>query len=135
MNAFSLAGLGAYCSAISHSANSSASELTDLLRSIPDSQHAQHLASLSEALYAFSTSVSQFEGAVHRASTLSPTLQQQLNDSLQECQIRIAPIGKQVMRLEASTLPMMNTMFLTVHVDLLVTYAQLLGFYEEVLAM
>ncbi|KAG9251972.1 ankyrin repeat-containing domain protein [Emericellopsis atlantica] len=135
MNGFSLAALGTHCSAIAHSANSSASELADLLRTIPDGQHAQQLASLSEALFAFSTSAGQFEGALQRATTLSPTLQQQLNGSLQECHIKIAPIGKQVMRLDASTVPMMNTMFLTVHMDLLVTYAQLLGFYEEVLAM
>lgn len=135
MNGFSLSGLGAHCSAIAHSANSSGSELADLLRSIPDGQHAQQLASLSQALFAFSTSAGQFEGALQRATTLSPTLQQQLNGSLQECHIKIAPIGKQVMGLDTSTVPMMNTMFLTVHMDLLVTYAQLLGFYEEVLAM
>ncbi|KAI6782834.1 putative ankyrin repeat protein-like protein [Emericellopsis cladophorae] len=135
MNGFSLSALGAHCSAIAHSANSSASELADLLRTIPDGQHAQQLAALSEALFAFSTSAGQFEGALQRATTLSPRLQQLLDGSLQECHIKIAPIGKQVMRLDAPTVPMMNTMFLTVHMDLLVTYAQLLGFYEEVLAM
>jgi hypothetical protein len=135
MNGFSLAGLGAHCAAISHSANATASEIADFVPEIPESHHAQLLASLAQVLFTFSTGVSHFEGAIHRATAISPTLQRRLNASLEQCQIHLAPARKQVLRLEPSTLPMMNTTFLTAHIDLLVTYAQLFGFYEEVLAM
>lgn len=135
MDGFSVASLSSLCSAISHSAIACAVELAELLPTIPPGQHAQHLASLSGGLQEFGAGVSQFEAAITGASAISPHLQDQLGRSLDACQTRLAPLGKQVMRLQPDNVRGLNVVFVMVHQDLLVAYTQLLGFLNEVLSM
>lgn len=135
MDGFSVASLSSLCSSICHSALANATEITDLLRTIPSSQHAKQLASLSSALKQFSVSVSQFEASINGAPVISQPLQDQLGRSLVECQGKFSHLGKQVVRLQPDTVPRLNSMFVTVNGDLLVAYTQLLGFFQEVLAM
>lgn len=135
MDSFTAASLSSLCSSISHSAIASASELADLLRDIPDGQHAEQLASLSEALHAFSASVYQFESSISSAEAISQRLQVQLGESLETCQAKIAPLRKQVMRLQPDNVVHLNRQFLMAHADLLVAYTQLFVFCEEALAM
>ena len=135
MDSFSVASLGSLCSAISHTAIAGVIEIAELVANIPPGQHADQLASLSRALQEFSESVSRFEVTVNGASTISPRLQGQLGASLGACQGQLAPLGKQVMRLQPTTVGSLNAMYVMVNEDLLLAYTQLLAFFEEVLAM
>lgn len=135
MDSFTAASLSSLCSSISHSAIASASELADLLQNIPDGQHADQLASLSEALHAFSANVYQLESSISSATAISQRLQVQIGESLNGCQTRIGPLAKQVMRLQPENVIHLNGQFVMVYADLLVAYTQLFVIYEEALVM
>lgn len=135
MDGFSVASLSSLCSAISHTAIAGVIEIAELVAKIPPSHHADQLASLSRALQEFSESVSRFEVTVNGAPAISPRLQGQLGASLGVCQGKLAPLGKQVMRLQPTTVGSLNAMYVMVNEDLLLAYTQLLAFFEEVLAM
>lgn len=135
MDSFTAASLSSLCSSLSHSAIASASELADLLSKVPDGQHAEQLASLSEALHAFSGNVYQFESSISSASAISQQLQVQLGNSLQACQAKIGPLGKQIMRLQPDNVIHLNGQFVMVYADLLVAFTQLFVIFEEALSM
>lgn len=135
MDSFTAASMSSLCSSISHSAIASASELADLLQKVSDGQHADQLASLSEALHAFSANVYQLEASISSASAISQQLQLQLGDSLQACQAKMGPLGKQVMRLQPENVIHLNGQFVMARADLLVAYTQLFVIFEEALAM
>lgn len=137
MDDFSLASIHSLCSSLSQSALSSVSELADILSRIPENgnDRAIQLNELSGSLHSFSATVERLDAAVTSATTISPGGLSELSKCLSSCQTIIAPLGKQVMRLQADNIATLNGMYVQAHGDALVIYAQQMSFFEAVLAM
>lgn len=130
---FSVISLTSLGSSISHRVLSSAEELNELNTAleVPD----ERLSSFATRLYQLHQHVGVLETALNSASAISGRLQTTISQSLGSCDVVATVLNKQVMRLQAETLPLMDEVFLVVYSDAIVAFSRLFAFYAKVLSI
>ncbi|KAM5347846.1 hypothetical protein ACJ41O_007670 [Fusarium nematophilum] len=130
---FSVISLTSLGSTISNRVLSSAEELNELNGTL-ETENAQ-LAAFAAALLQLHHRVSQLETALNGATAISVRMQTHLSQSLGSCDVITAVLNKQVMRLQADTLPVMDEVFLLVYSDAVVAFNGLFAFFVKVLSL
>ncbi|WZH41028.1 ankyrin repeat-containing domain protein [Fusarium acuminatum] len=128
---FSVISLTSLGSTVSHRVLSSAEELNELnstLR-VPD----ERLSSFALRLYQLHQHIGSLDAALNSASAISGRLQTTLSQSLGSCDVVSTVLNKQVMRLQAETLPMLDEMFLVTYNDAVLAFTRLFAFFAKVL--
>jgi hypothetical protein len=130
---FSVISLTSLGSTVSHRVLSSAEELNELNSTleVPD----ERLSSFALRLYQLHQHVGSLDDALNSASAISGRLQTTLSQSLGSCDVVSTVLNKQVMRLQAETLPMLDEVFLVVYNDAVVAFTRLFAFFANVLSM
>ncbi|KAM0232803.1 hypothetical protein ACHAPO_007629 [Fusarium lateritium] len=130
---FSVISLTSLGSTISHRLLSSAEELNELNNALqtPD----ERLAAFASRLYQLHQHVGYLEAALNNASAISARFQTTLSQSLGSCDVVSTVLNKQVMRLQAETLALLDEVFLMVYSDVLLAYTRLFAFFAKVLSL
>ncbi|RBR09474.1 uncharacterized protein FIESC28_09858 [Fusarium coffeatum] len=130
---FSVISLTSLGSSISHRLLSSAEELNELNGTLeaPD----ERLSSFANRLYQLHQHVGYLETALNNASAISGRFQTTLSQSLGSCDVVNTVLNKQVMRLQAETLGLLDEVFLGVYSDALLAYTRLFAFFVKVLSL
>lgn len=130
---FSVISLTSLGSSISHRLLSSAEELNELNGTLesPD----ERLSSFANRLYQLHQHVGYLETALNNASAISGRFQTTLSQSLGSCDVVNTVLNKQVMRLQAETLGLLDEVFLVVYSDALLAYTRLFAFFVKVLSL
>ncbi|KAH7222252.1 ankyrin repeat-containing domain protein [Fusarium oxysporum] len=130
---FSVISLTSLGSSISHRVLSSAEELNELNTAleVPD----ERLSSFATRLYQLHQHVGVLETALNSASAISGRLQTTISQSLGSCDVVATVLNKQVMRLQAETLPLLDEVFLVVYSDAVVAFSRLFAFFAKVLSI
>ncbi|CAG7563904.1 unnamed protein product [Fusarium equiseti] len=130
---FSVISLTSLGSSISHRLLSSAEELNELNGTLetPD----ERLSSFANRLYQLHQHVGYLETALNNASAISGRFQTTLSQSLGSCDVVSTVLNKQVMRLQAETLGLLDEVFLVVYSDALLAYTRLFAFFVKVLSL
>lgn len=130
---FSVISLTSLGSSISHRILSSAEELNELNTAlqVPD----ERLSSFATRLYQLHQHVGVLETALNSASAISGRLQTTISHSLGSCDVVATVLNKQIMRLQAETLPLLDEVFLVVYSDAVVAFSRLFAFFAKVLSM
>ncbi|KAF5677621.1 ankyrin protein [Fusarium heterosporum] len=130
---FSVISLTSLGSTVSHRVLSSAEELNELNSTlgVPD----ERLSSFALRLYQLHQHVGYLETALNSASAISGRLQTTLSQSLGSCDVVSTVLNKQVMRLQAETLPMLDEVFLMVYNDAVLAFTRLFAFFAKILSL
>ncbi|KAJ4138331.1 hypothetical protein NW768_002154 [Fusarium equiseti] len=130
---FSVISLTSLGSSISHRLLSSAEELNELNGTLetPD----ERLSSFANRLYQLHQHVGYLETALNNASAISGRFQATLSQSLGSCDVVNTVLNKQVMRLQAETLGLLDEVFLAVYSDALLAYTRLFAFFVKALSL
>lgn len=127
---FSVISLTSLGSTISLRLLSSVEELNEL-----NTEHDQRLSPIAAALQELHAQIQRLDKALESSSVFSTQLQTHLSGSLGSCDGFTAALNKQFMRLEPSTLPLLDEGFLTAHSNVVSTYGLLFEFFIKVLAV
>lgn len=130
---FSVISLTSLGSTVSHRVLSSAEELNELNGTLEIQD--ERLVSFSSRLYQLHQHVGYLEAALNDASAISGRFQTTLSQSLGSCDVVSTVLNKQVMRLQAETLPLLDEVFLMVYSDVLLAYTRLFAFFVKVLSL
>ncbi|KAF9765323.1 hypothetical protein IL306_002410 [Fusarium sp. DS 682] len=130
---FSVISLTSLGSSISHRVLSSAEELNELNTTLeaPDDR----LSSVATRLYQLHQHVGVLEAALNGASAISGRLQTTISHGLGSCDVVATVLNKQVMRLQAETLPLLDEVFLVVYSDAVVAFTRQFAFFAKVLSL
>ncbi|KAH7189530.1 ankyrin repeat-containing domain protein [Fusarium flagelliforme] len=130
---FSVISLTSLGSSISHRLLSSAEELNELNGTLETTD--ERLSSFANRLYQLHQHVGYLETALNNASAISGRFQTTLSQSLGSCDVVSTVLNKQVMRLQAETLGLLDEVFLVVYSDALLAYTRLFAFFVKVLSL
>ncbi|KAJ4269920.1 hypothetical protein NW762_001591 [Fusarium torreyae] len=130
---FSVISLTSLGSTISHRVLSSAEELNELNSTIE--VPLKSLAAFASKLYQLHQHVGHLETALNGASVISARMQTTLSQSLGSCDVITTVLNKQVMRLQAETLPLLDEVFMTVYNDVVLAFTRLFAFFAKVLSL
>ena len=129
MDSFSVTALTSRCSSITNRSTSSVAELQALLSTSGlDALHA-----LADSLTQISSVTSQLEKALGSAASISPNLQEILNNVLATGDTAIARLHKQLMRLDPENVYRIEEDYMSRHNRLLAVYTDVFDFLVEVL--
>lgn len=129
MDSFSVTALTSRCSSITNRSTSSVAELQALLStSGSDALHA-----LADSLTQISSVTSQLEKALGSAASISPNLQEILNNVLTTADTVIARFHKQLMRLDSENVDQIEEDYTSKYNKLLAVYTDVFDFLVEVL--
>ncbi|KAF4974947.1 hypothetical protein FZEAL_8210 [Fusarium zealandicum] len=130
---FSVISLTSLGSTISHRVLSSAEELNELNGTLEAEN--SHLRASAATLYKLHQHVGELETALNGAAAISVRMQTLLSQTLGSCDAITAVLNKQLMRLQADTLPMLDGVFMVVYNDAVVAFARLFAFFVKVLSL
>ncbi|KAF5025635.1 hypothetical protein F66182_2241 [Fusarium sp. NRRL 66182] len=130
---FSVISLTSLGSTISHRVLSSAEELNELNSTLESPN--ERLSIFATRLYLLHQHVGQLEAALNAASVISSRVQNTLGQTLGSCDVITTVLNKQVMRLQAETLPLLDEVFMVVYNDAVVAFTRLFAFYAKVLSL
>jgi predicted nucleic acid-binding Zn-ribbon protein len=135
MDGFSVTSLTSLCDTISHAAVSANTELSDLLRAIPNEKAQQSLTSLYGSLQSLGNEITQLQKSLTQASVLSESLRSQLQEYLSDCQRTLASLNKQILRLDPSLADRISHTYLSTRKEYFTAHCQLLRFFTTTLHM
>jgi hypothetical protein len=134
MDGFSVTSLTTACSTISQRALASAGEIRSLERSIgEEDSRLRGLAVLAGLLDEASRNVLQLEQTLNSATAIAERLRLKLDDTLKATEPAIATLNKQIMRVQATNVDQLSTVYLDKQKTLVSAYSQLFGFYTRLL--
>ncbi|CAI6090836.1 unnamed protein product [Clonostachys chloroleuca] len=133
MDGFSVTSLTSLCDTISHAAVSTNTELSDLLRAIPNEKAQQSFTSLYGSLQSLGNEITQLQKSLTQASVLSESLRGQLQEYLSDCQRTLASLNKQVLRLDSGLADRISHTYLSTRKEYFAAHCQLLRFFTTTL--
>ncbi|VUC34282.1 unnamed protein product [Clonostachys rosea] len=133
MDGFSVTSLTSLCDTISHAAVSTNTELSDLMRAIPNEKAQQSFTSLYGSLQILGNEITQLQKSLTQASVLSESLRGQLQEHLSDCQKTLGSLNKQVLRVDSSLVDRISHTYLSTRKEYFASYCQLLRFFTTTL--